>query len=128
MLNFIILNVLVIVNAFVDGVRDNIDHHKGAKDLKHVFHLVKHLDRLLLILIGVYLMRSYTEIQWYVYLILLPTLCIGKLFWYLGYYKLIYSWINLDERIDLSFGWKYLDEFIGFDKEIEAPIFRWPWR
>jgi hypothetical protein len=130
------LVILVFFVAFIDGMMDGLDHGKGAADLKHIWHLLKTINRLLLIVVGwqfcffiTYGLIFFDWFEWSFSIgMLVLSLVAGKTCWYYFRYTYVERLIYFDDHVDLSFGQDKIDEFLGFDKEITEPIFRWPWR
>jgi len=107
---FILLFFYTIINAIQDG----IDHHKGLKPLKDLWHITKQICRILLILIGCMIGKS----QWSIELILILILYIIGMYyiWQHIYKHYGRTLALLDDQVKITTHIKWLDKFIGLDK------------
>lgn len=110
----IVLIVLILADAVVNGVMDNIDHHKGEQCLRDVWHLAKYADRALLLAIGICGYR----VDWNIFGVaaILLALLLAKLVWTMAYENGVKFWQELDNTVQITTGIGILDEFLGFGK------------
>lgn len=101
------------IHAIVNGILDNIDHHKGSQTLRDVWHLVKHLDRLTLIIFGG-LLFSVRNWDGYHVVILLLAIVLAKILWNYFYTSHVDFWINLDNTVQFPSLGHFLDHLLGF--------------
>lgn len=110
----LVLVCVVLLDAVTNGVLDSIDHHKGARDLLDFWHLVKYIDRALLISVGVFLFRF--RWRWWYIPIAIACLLLFKELWNFVYYDYADLWVHLDDTIQITTGWPWLDALLGFAK------------
>ena len=108
----ILLLFSILGEAVANGVMDNIDHHKGAQSLRDFWHLLKYIDRLFLVLIGVSL--TLITWQWLTIVVILIMLAFAKLVWNHFYYSYVEFWRRVDDTVKITTGWKWLDKILGF--------------
>jgi len=111
---YLVLIGLIFLEAFINAIMDNIDHHKGTAALRDFWHLVKLFDRGALIAIGV---SSYF-VKWDLAhaLVILPVLYFAKNFWLYFYKNHVQFWRNIDDGWKFTTRIKFFDCFLGFDK------------
>ena len=110
----ILLILLILLSGVVNGILDNIDHHKGSQGLRDVWHLAKYADRALLIAIGICGYR----VDWNIFGVaaVFVALLLAKLIWTMAYENGVKFWQDLDNKVQITTGIGILDDFLGFDK------------
>ena len=114
-MSYTIFITLIFIQAIFNGILDNIDHNKGAKALRDVWHLVKLFDRASLISIGIAAAFVDWNIIW-TSIGVIPSLLLAKVVWKKFYYSKVTFWKNLDENWKFTTGIPALDRLCGFDK------------
>lgn len=107
------LTVCIFLHSTANGVLDNIDHHSGARTLKDIWHLTKLADRITLVLVGVFAARC--KWPWWKFAAVILVLFLAKYVWSYFYLHHIAFWVQLDDTVDITTGWAWLDEFLGFE-------------
>lgn len=132
---YLITLIIIFIDALVDGLQDGLDFRKGAEDMKHIWHLLKHFNRTLWALAGYFgitflIQALILPVYEYIFFVLSLFLVfiLAKGVWKYFRYDFVDKLYYLDEHIDLSIGIRLVDDFFGFDKPIKEPIFKWPWR
>jgi len=115
-MHYMLLITFIFIQATINGILDNIDHNKGAKALRDVWHLVKLLDRASLITIGIFAFLTFKTFNWLFAASIIPVLLIAKQVWFYFYRNHRNFWHNLDESWKFTTGWPFLDRLCGFDK------------
>ena len=110
----VLLLAAILAEAVSNGCQDNIDHHKSMMALRDIWHLAKYCDRGALIAVGFFC--SKVDWDWLKILMLLPVMYFAKMVWDFFYTNYVNFWFRLDESVEISTGWKWLDELLGFDK------------
>lgn len=110
----LVLVCVVLLDSVVNGILDSIDHHKGARDLLDFWHIVKYVDRALLITVGAVLFRF--RWRWWYVPIAIVFLILFKEIWNHVYYEYADLWVHLDDTIKISTGCAWLDALLGLSK------------
>jgi hypothetical protein len=110
----ILLILIILFDAAANGILDSIDHHKGARTLNDFWHVMKYVDRALLIGVGAALYA--TPFVWWYGFILFACLILFKKVWNYVYYEHFPLWVRIDDTWKVSTGIDWLDEFLGLDK------------
>jgi|SRR3990167_4484300 len=111
---FWIFLTMILLTGALNGIMDNIDHHKGMAALRDIWHLVKHLDRLALIGVGIMGLRF----RWSgrKVLLMIAVVILSKFVWDYFYTHQVEFWYRLDETVNFPSLGKFLDDLLGFDK------------
>jgi len=105
--------IAIFFDAAVNGVQDNINFHKNGLPLKDLWHILKQIDRVLLIAIG--FIAAKIEWNWLNIIALLFSLVFAKQVWSWFYRNHVGFWYWYDERFKIkTFEW--LDRLTGLDK------------
>ena len=112
----LMLPILMLETAYTvaDAIMDSIDHHKAAAKLNDFWHIMKHLSRVLLLLIGGYLFFLYLNTSMlYIASLILTFYPLKRLVWLPIYRDYAYKWVKIDNNLSMSTGIKWLDKFLG---------------
>lgn len=109
--------IFYMVYAYLDGVRDGIDHYKGAETLYVYWHLIKHFSRFALVA-GTWAGAKSDSL---LVLFIFPALPVLKLVWDEAYMHRS-TWARIDNNFYFQFGIWWLDKMLGFDKQPGEPI------
>jgi len=112
MISIVGLFLFAAIYAVLDGMRDGIDHYKGAKTLYSFWHFLKHMGRIFLFITG----WEACNVQWWALVPFVFMLPVYKYLWDQVYEKRA-RWANLDDRIVIKTGNDYFDKLLGFDKQ-----------
>jgi len=113
-IDVLVLVCLTVLYTVSNGILDSIDHHKGAAVLCDFWHVVKQVDRVLLLSIGICI----TRIPWRWWSVLLAGACLPvlKYLWSYIYSTYWHVWVHIDNTWNISTGIDYLDKLFGLDK------------
>jgi len=115
-MHYALFVTLIFVQSIINGILDNIDHNKGAKALRDVWHAVKLFDRASLIGIGVAAFLVFQNWTWWKISSIPVLLIVAKQVWLYFYRNHRQFWHNLDETWKFTTGIPFLDRLCGFDK------------
>lgn len=110
----LLLITIILFDAVANGILDSIDHHKGARTLRDFWHVMKYVDRALLIGVGACLVFARWR-WWYIFPAPLGLVAFKEV-WNYVYYDYAELWVRIDDTLELSTGIKWLDRFLGIDK------------